>query len=293
MERTVRAGTPHTEWKHDRYYSPQGRPSRQRHGDSGGGRFHGKPALFHPGRRGLSHRGALGGQPRPGELGGGGGGSRTDRSCHIAGQPPRKDSRSVACTGRGRPPGLRARRRAFVGPGGDLIVDFWHDELGVLACDASGAGTLSVLVGESLEEVRDPNPRHFEQRPLPEIRLTASRKELTFPERCVRYARFRSSASCEIQNLRLEANVWPVDYRGSFESSDSSLNAIWSAAAATMHANMHDFYLDGIRRDALPWHDGLLVLEAGECVFFDGAISRQSTPLADAPCQASVCTTWG
>jgi hypothetical protein len=161
-----------------------------------------------------------------------------------------------------------------LGAGDDVIVDFWHDELGALAWEASGTGTLSVVVGESLQEVQD--AAHFEQRPLPPITISSQRARVVLPERCVRYARFRSSAACEIRNLRLEASVWPVNYRGRFESSDAKLNAIWSAGAATIHANMHSVYLDGIRRDALPWWDGLLVLEAGECVFFDAEVSRQT-----------------
>lgn len=175
-----------------------------------------------------------------------------------------------------------------VEPGGDFVVDFWHDELGALAWEASGSGALSVVVGESLEEVRNLDPRHFEQRSLPVISLTDRRTTVVLPERCVRYARFRASATCEIRNLRLEASVWPVKYRGRFESSDPKLNAIWSAAAATMHANMHDFYLDGIRRDALPWHDGLLVLEAGECVFLDAEIARHSILVQTLPAKASL-----
>lgn len=161
-------------------------------------------------------------------------------------------------------------------PGGDLILDFWHDELGALACEASGDGALSVAVGESLEEVQDLDPRHFEQRPLADIRLTGQPAALVLPERCVRYARFRTSGPCRISGLRLEAGVWPAKYRGSFQSCDPRLNAIWSAGAATMHANMHSFYLDGLRRDALPWHDSLLVLEAADCVFSDAEVTRQS-----------------
>ena len=171
-------------------------------------------------------------------------------------------------------------------PGGDVIVDFHHDELGALAWDAAGAGALSVVVAESLAEVRD--AAHFEQRPLPEIPLTRQPSHTDLPERCVRFARLRSTASCAVRDLRLQASVWPVEYRGRFESSDAKLNDIWSAGAATMHANMHDVYLDGIRRDALPWWDGLLVLEAGECVFFDSEISRQTILALTLPAKPSL-----
>ena len=44
-----------------------------------------------------------------------------------------------------------------------------------------------------------------------------------------------------------------LDYIGSFESSDSLLNRIWSTAAYTVHLCMQEFIWDGIKRDRLVW----------------------------------------
>ena len=44
-----------------------------------------------------------------------------------------------------------------------------------------------------------------------------------------------------------------LDYIGSFESSDSLLNRIWSTAAYTVHLCMQEFLWDGIKRDRLVW----------------------------------------
>jgi hypothetical protein len=49
-----------------------------------------------------------------------------------------------------------------VAPGQDLILDFQETELGHLAFTVVGEGALTVQVGESIAEVRDPDPRWFE-----------------------------------------------------------------------------------------------------------------------------------
>src|SRR4051812_13135001 len=84
------------------------------------------------------------------------------------------------------------------------------------------------------------------------------------------------SGEAQVQDVRFDASLWPAEEKGSFESSDQDLNSIWKTAVATLRSNMHDFYLDGIRRDGLLWHDGPLTLEAYERVFFDADLSRQT-----------------
>jgi hypothetical protein len=161
-------------------------------------------------------------------------------------------------------------------PGGELVLDFFHDEIGALAFSVSGAGALETQVGESLPEVNDPNVEWFEQAPLPAVTAERTFRSTQLPERCLRYVRFKSRGTVRLQDLRFLARVTPVTYRGQFECDDRELNAIWSAGAATMHACMHDFYVDGIRRDALPWDDGALSIEAADVVFDDVLAARHS-----------------
>lgn len=162
------------------------------------------------------------------------------------------------------------------GPGRDVVVDFRETEIGALRFDVSGEGTLTVVVGESLAEVRDDDPRWFEQAPLPAIALGTASAAIRLPERALRYARFTTRGSARIGAVRFDAKIWPATEHGTFECSDPELNAIWRAAVATLRSNMHDFYLDGIRRDGLVWHDGPQALEAFERVFFDADLSRQT-----------------
>jgi alpha-L-rhamnosidase len=160
--------------------------------------------------------------------------------------------------------------------GHDVLLDFRETELGALRFEVRGQGDLTIQVGESIPEVRDPDVRYFEQFPLPPVSLTQRIKSVALPQRALRFVRFSTSGSAELRKVKFDASLWPAEEKGRFESSDSDLNAIWTAAVATLRSNMHDFYLDGIRRDGLLWHDGPLTLDAYERVFFDADLSRQT-----------------
>jgi hypothetical protein len=175
-----------------------------------------------------------------------------------------------------------------LGPEHDLLLDFGETELGALRFDAHGAGELSIQVGESIPEVRDSTPALMEQYPVPPVALRRQATSVALPERAVRYVRIAASAPAEVTNVRFDARVWPATEHGRFESSDSDLNSVWRTAVATLRSNMHDFYLDGIRRDGLVWHDGPLTLDAYERVFFDADLSRQTLIAETLPTEPSV-----
>jgi hypothetical protein len=160
--------------------------------------------------------------------------------------------------------------------GSDVLLDFRETELGALRFEARGKGDLIVQVGESIVEVRDPDARFFEQYPLKPVTLTSQSTSTTLPQRALRFVRFSTTGEAELRNVKFDASLWPAEEHGRFESSDPDLNRIWSTAVATLRSNMHDFYLDGIRRDGLLWHDGPLTLDAYERVFFDADLSRQT-----------------
>lgn len=160
--------------------------------------------------------------------------------------------------------------------GKPVVVDFGHDELGRLVFEASGAGMLTVTVGESAQEARNTDARWFEQKAIPATALGGAPKTTVIPERCVRFAQFASTGPATVRALRFDARVAPAEYKGSFECSDPELNELWACAAATLHTNLHGFYLDGIKRDALCWWDALLALEAGDAVFCDAAAARHT-----------------
>lgn len=180
------------------------------------------------------------------------------------------------------------RETYVVASGHDVVLDFFETELGALTFETRGSGTLTIQVGESVAEVRDPAPEYFEQYALPPITASATGASVTLPERALRFVRLSAADRVEVSRVRFDARLWPAEMRGCFESSDTDLNAIWQTAVATLRSNMHDFYLDGIRRDGLVWHDGPLSLDAYERVFFDADLSRQTLLAETLPARPSV-----
>ena len=162
--------------------------------------------------------------------------------------------------------------------GGEVVLDFHEIELGVLEFTASGAGELTVAVGESFEEATETDESKFEQLPLAPVRLDSAQRAFTLPERAIRFVRFDAAEGCRLEAVAVNARIYPVEYRGSFESSDARLNEIWKVGAATLHACMHDATIvDGIKRDALVWlFDQNIDFDAVDCVFFDTAVVRNT-----------------
>lgn len=158
--------------------------------------------------------------------------------------------------------------------GGEVLLDFWHDEFGELEIEAEGKAELDVRVGESILEVDDPDPNSGEQIPYSPLQVSARGGVYRLPERLIRFVRIRANAACRISQVRLDARIYPVEYKGSFECSDESLTEIWKAGAATLHSNIHDqTILDGLKRDGLIWlFDQNIDFEGTDCVFFDRKI---------------------
>ncbi len=61
------------------------------------------------------------------------------------------------------------------------------------------------------------------------------------------------NGALEIVGLFARADHADLEWRASFESSDKKLNEIWRVCARTLHLNMQDMLLDGIKRDRLSW----------------------------------------
>jgi len=174
--------------------------------------------------------------------------------------------------------------KLVIGKKGYAVIDFWHLEVGTVKLNVLGTGRLSFRVGESMDEVLNENEKFFEQFPLPDIRLTGSIQEIVLPERALRYVLIASEESCEISSASFEAILWPVNFLMEFESSDPVLNNLWQAGIATLHTSTHAFYLDGIKRDYLPWSmDAIESAFAGDYLFGDEQLSRNGLSIALMP----------
>lgn len=167
---------------------------------------------------------------------------------------------------------------------GYILVDFFHIEVGKVSFIAKGEGKLTAFVGESPEEALNENTKLFEQYPIESYSLTEGEQQIILPERAVRYLKIFSDKGCEISAVKFKAKIWPVDFLMSFECNDERMNNIWNASVASLHTSTHGFYLDGIKRDYLPWSmDAVLSTFAGDYLFGDEQVSRNSLSVAMLP----------
>lgn len=171
-----------------------------------------------------------------------------------------------------------------IGKNGIAVVDFFHLEVGKVSFWAKGKGTVTVRVGETPEEALNTNTKLFEQYAISPSTLSESGCEIALPERALRYVAIECSERTEISSIKFKANVWPVEYQMQFESDDASINNLFNMGSATLHASMHDFYLDGIKRDFLPWAmDAIASTFAGDYLFGDQQVSKNGISVALMP----------
>ncbi|WP_294546524.1 trehalase family glycosidase [uncultured Bacteroides sp.] len=171
-----------------------------------------------------------------------------------------------------------------IGKNGAVLIDFYHLEVGNVTFTARGAGKLTAYVGESPEEALNENEKSFEQFPVQPYTLTGDGTPIRLPERALRYVKLFSDQGCEISSVAFKASVWPVKFQMSFECDNEKMNRIWEASVATLHTSTHGFYLDGVKRDYLPWSmDAVLSTFGGDYVFGDEQVSRNSLSVAMLP----------
>lgn len=211
----------------------------------------------------------------------------------VAGKKPLDDPETEVVI---RPASVVPVRNATVDNGkiiirknGSVLIDFFHLEVGKVTFTAKGKGRLTALVGESPEEALNEDIKLFEQQPIEPIALSASETQITLPERAVRYLKIFCDETCELSSVEFTAKIWPVEFRMSFECDDARFNNIWSASVASLHTSTHGFYLDGVKRDYLPWSmDAVLSTFGGDYVFGDKQVSLNSLSVAMLPLHPDV-----
>lgn len=128
-----------------------------------------------------------------------------------------------------------------------------------------------VSVGESTYEALDTLNKVMEQSPemvQTGYGLWKSKSLLAF-----RYL----VTDVKMENIQCNAIFYPVSYKGAFACSDSMLTRIWMNSAYTLRLCMHDFLIDGIKRDRLPWTGDLAMsMMANAFTFDDPEIVRRS-----------------
>lgn len=171
-----------------------------------------------------------------------------------------------------------------IGKNGYVLIDFFHLEIGTLTFQAKGKGTITVRVGETPEEALERDDKKLEQYPLAPVTLSEEGGTITLPERALRYVSLECDKGAEITSLRFDASLWPVEHQMQFETDDDYVNNLFKMSSATLHTSVHRFYLDGVKRDFLPWSmDALVSTLAGDYLFGDQQVSKNGISIALMP----------
>lgn len=168
--------------------------------------------------------------------------------------------------------------------GEQRLIDFRYLELGYVRMHVKGNARLAFTVGETPEEARNTVIGDFEQYALDTLSIEGE-QDISLQERALRYLNITAvEGECTVSKLRFDAEMWPVNPEMGFECDDEDLNDIFNAAKATMHTCMHNFYLDGVKRDFLPWAlDAVLSSIGADLAFGDRQMSRNGISIALLP----------
>jgi alpha-L-rhamnosidase len=142
-----------------------------------------------------------------------------------------------------------------------LLLDFGREVSGRLLVESASSQdtTLSIAYGESEIEAMATGLTPGQQggnylgTNLLEVPANGVARG---PKSGFRYVRIRFLHGAPVtafKSIRLEGIYYPVEYKGSFESSDPLLNRIWETAAYTAHLCMQDGIWDAPKRDRGRW----------------------------------------
>ena len=132
------------------------------------------------------------------------------------------------------------------------LVDFGKETFGYIKIHGlKGKGKVALYYGESREEALDTAKCET----LDHLYFDGNQPE-TYTHngsKAFRYVLVQADPTIKYDSISMLYEYLPLDYRGSFESSDQQLNKIWDVSAYTMHLTTREFYIDGIKRDRWIW----------------------------------------
>ncbi len=164
-------------------------------------------------------------------------------------------------------------RSEAAGPNARLL-DFGRQTFGYVELRGlEGRGRVRVFYGESEEEAQ--SEEFCETFDTADI---GGETSYTFPlGRAFRYVRVRTDPGLIVRDVGALYEYLPLEYRGSFRSSDPLLNEIWDVSVRTLHLNTREFFLDGIKRDRWVWSgDAYQSFLMNYYSFFDEAVCRRT-----------------
>ena len=154
---------------------------------------------------------------------------------------------------------LSGKPKVTMKPGAGILLDFGRElHGGVQICGGWSAGNkpvrLRVRFGESVSEaMTQPNQDHAIHDQTVLVPFLGVTEVGNTGFRFVRIDVVDEDVTAIIQHVRAVFLYRDLEYKGSFDSSDARLNAIWEVGAYTVHLNMQEQLWDGIKRDRIAW----------------------------------------
>jgi hypothetical protein len=133
-----------------------------------------------------------------------------------------------------------------------IVLDFGRELTGrlELVSDSDTPATVTIQMGESESEAMKVPYLGTNQLTIPPHGTAHG------PKSAFRYAKVRfvvGGPELRFKAIRVDHIYYPVEYQGSFESSDPLLNRIWEVGAYTAHLCMQDGVWDASKRDRGRW----------------------------------------
>ncbi len=154
---------------------------------------------------------------------------------------------------------------------GEILFDFGGIRHGKVKLEARGNGSLCFTVGESIAEALSDDESNYEQKALAGECVNPAWRTYSLPVRALRYLRVKSdNGDITVRGIRMISDEWAGGGNATFECSDGRLNKLFERSMTTLRSGMRGIYIDGIKRDFLPWSmDAAISSIAGDYVFDD------------------------
>ena len=169
-----------------------------------------------------------------------------------------------------------------------VLYDFGKETFGYITLkEVKGKGTIHIYYGESPEEALDTeycetlDKLLAEPGQITDLAIRNTRKlydEYTLDNsKAFRYVYVTCDPGVTIQDISMQYEYLPEEYRGSFKCNDEELNRIWEVGAYTMHLTTREFFIDGIKRDRWVWSgDAIQSYLMNYYLFFDNETVKRT-----------------
>ena len=156
-----------------------------------------------------------------------------------------------------------------------MLVDFGKNTFGFpVLHGVKGNGKITLYYGESKEEALA--EKLAETWEILTVDNPAAQND-TLMTKAFRYIQIVKDPSVSIENISALYEYLPVNYRGSFTSSDELINRIYDISMYTFHLTVRECHLDGIKRDRWPWSgDALQSYLMNFYTFFDEDVNKRT-----------------